>query len=848
MKQAFLTIIMVFCLLFSISYAEDAHNYKKVVSIVYDDSGSMQSYNNYCYSDYALQILTASLGHDDELNIVKVSSPGINNVVDLSTPNKKQSYIEQIRAYKHIGGTFFESVNTAKDWLISKKNLYGSNADYWFIVITDGEFANMPNDLNAYFVNLNQEFNNMNYEFILLSIGFSFDQQFENAVNNSANSNTIKASDTDSIYSSILNITNTINRGASDKIIKASQVSPTKINIKVDLPVEKIMLLMQNTNGKVVSIKNVSTGTSLVSENYEVKYDDVANLSSTVAQIKDGSGAINRGSYEIEFDNPVDIKKISFLAEAYISAKIYIVDENDKILNDSQIKFLTSDKRIRVKCELLDGSGQYKIELSDMGVDFSNINVQLINDKNKYNMTYDSAQKAYYTELTLIGKNNNIYAIAEAKSVFRVKSNVIFIDTEANKMNVDKFDDEKIVFEVPYSSKKEYEEFAMFDFSRVDSADSNMAENFEILLVDFPKGIHVEYEGKEYDNGDSIPMINEVGKTFHLKLLSNKDYKEDNDWVSTLRIVTDALNTDIYWDGNGLSDLNVTFRPKMYRIDVIKKAPAGGIDVNEDTLDLSVIKIDEALNTVMGNVDVKDISKINTNSSFTSGYTYSVKKNDNNLPEVKFKPNIFALFNSNKLPIEIELELANGKEKAKYEETVELLNVDYLAILMPYIIGLILLILALGYVFKKKFNKKSQIAITENGEKVAYSLKPQLATLLIPYKAHKAKIGMIEFKAGKGNDLIYSAKGLDILKIDGENYEDYKETNNFNIEKMVMKRDFSSILINAFDVEQKYEYVTKDNDMSSYSTGSGDDYSNDGSYDDSYSDTYTDTYSDYNQF
>ncbi len=350
MKQAFLTIIMVFCLLFSISYAEDAHNYKKVVSIVYDDSGSMQSYNNYCYSDYALQILTASLGHDDELNIVKVSSPGINNVVDLSTPNKKQSYIEQIRAYKHIGGTFFESVNTAKDWLISKKNLYGSNADYWFIVITDGEFANMPNDLNAYFVNLNQEFNNMNYEFILLSIGFSFDQQFENAVNNSANSNTIKASDTDSIYSSILNITNTINRGASDKIIKASQVSPTKINIKVDLPVEKIMLLMQNTNGKVVSIKNVSTGTSLVSENYEVKYDDVANLSSTVAQIKDGSGAINRGSYEIEFDNPVDIKKISFLAEAYISAKIYIVDENDKILNDAQIKFLTSDKRIRVKC------------------------------------------------------------------------------------------------------------------------------------------------------------------------------------------------------------------------------------------------------------------------------------------------------------------------------------------------------------------------------------------------------------------------------------------------------------------------------------------------------------------
>ena len=205
---------------------------------------------------------------------------------------------------------------------------------------------------------------------------------------------------------------------------------------------------MQNTVGKVTNVKSLSNGRSLNVENYNASYNsfytnysEMVDLSASVVQVMDNStGNIARGMYEIEFDNDVDVKNISFLCEAFVNAKISIVDENDKILNDSQLKFLTSNKRIRVKCELLDGNGNSKIELSNTGVDFSNINVQLVNDKNKYNMTYDASKQAYYAELTLIGDNNNIYAIAEAKDVFRVKSNVLFIDTVANQMNVDKYE------------------------------------------------------------------------------------------------------------------------------------------------------------------------------------------------------------------------------------------------------------------------------------------------------------------------------------------------------------------------------------------------------------------------
>ena len=53
--------------------------------------------------------------------------------------------------------------------------------------------------------------------------------------------------------------------------------------------------------------------------------------------------------------------------------------------------------------------------------------------------------------------------------------------------------------------------------------------------------------------------------------------------------------------------------------------------------------------------------------------------------------------------------------------------------------------------------------------------------------------------------------------------DEYKESNpKFNIEKIVMKKDLSSVTIDSFGVIQKYEYLTKevefaDYDMSNFS-------------------------------
>ena len=59
---------------------------KKIVSIVYDDSGSMNNKNeDWAYASYSLQNLIGLMNPQDELSVVKMSSPNQTTSFDLSS-------------------------------------------------------------------------------------------------------------------------------------------------------------------------------------------------------------------------------------------------------------------------------------------------------------------------------------------------------------------------------------------------------------------------------------------------------------------------------------------------------------------------------------------------------------------------------------------------------------------------------------------------------------------------------------------------------------------------------------------------------------------------------------------
>ena len=154
-----------------------------------------------------------------------------------------------------------------------------------------------------------------------------------------------------------------INNGASDKIAKAEQIGEKTVRINSKYPLRKMMLLLQNTDNRVISITR--SGSKLDAETYDVSYP-LEDLKGSLTHVVDQKEEyLNQGYYEVSFAKEIDMNKLTVLCEAYVECKISIVDENDRVLNDTQMNFLTPSKIVRVKCELYNAVDGKPLEYND---------------------------------------------------------------------------------------------------------------------------------------------------------------------------------------------------------------------------------------------------------------------------------------------------------------------------------------------------------------------------------------------------------------------------------------------------------------------------------------------------
>ena len=107
---------------------------KRVVSIVYDDSGSMNNQNeDWAYASYAMQNLIGLMNPQDELGVVKMSKPMQTVGFDFSTNEARAEGIKNVEGWRSGGDTPFEAVQTAVDWLKIKKSGYAENKVFRFV-------------------------------------------------------------------------------------------------------------------------------------------------------------------------------------------------------------------------------------------------------------------------------------------------------------------------------------------------------------------------------------------------------------------------------------------------------------------------------------------------------------------------------------------------------------------------------------------------------------------------------------------------------------------------------------------------------------------------------------------
>lgn len=349
-NKVFAVVIICVCLLTQLPHAvfavtgDEVRASKKIISVVYDDSGSMYG-ERWSYTDYAMQALIALLNEQDELYITFMSDPF--TAVQMDTSDLSGT-IKKIHDWTDSGGTPGEALDTARQKLgdISESD---TTAQFWLVIMTDGGIT-MPSSLQD---KLNSYKNNKMSNGTLLNVVYLGMGAAARATEDKANNLHTYVADSDiEIISTLQDVANLVSgRLNADQV---SQVDSKTISISSKLPLYSISILSHKSNAKVVSAKtveedlNIQRNLSLDATNLQpngVPIDTLYGNAAVVNKLNSKSElqVIPAGTYTITFSADVDINNMTIQVEPAIALKAEIsrtgvvIDDMSKLGNGDKV-------------------------------------------------------------------------------------------------------------------------------------------------------------------------------------------------------------------------------------------------------------------------------------------------------------------------------------------------------------------------------------------------------------------------------------------------------------------------------------------------------------------------------
>lgn len=319
---------------------------KKIVSVVYDDSGSMNDpigkTNNRRWSpaNYALQGMTALMNEKDELHITLMNKKDASGAFDLS---KKVSETERIcKDYRyHDGGTPLDAVDDAMETL---SNIQDSDpsTQYWLFVLTDGEFHNsdsvrykntdttIQDVLNKYKGRKMPNGSTVQIQYLRINKG-----KKEEVKADPSNGLVADYCGSEGITEAMSAIANRISGRLKFEAGSIETVDSRSIRVHSDLPMYSISVLSQNSRAKVTGAEG--TQKLRAEQNIPLVYptedasgssgsDNSKVLDGNAAILSNGSSVIPAGDYTISFSEDVDPKNVDILYEPAIGLEIHLIN------------------------------------------------------------------------------------------------------------------------------------------------------------------------------------------------------------------------------------------------------------------------------------------------------------------------------------------------------------------------------------------------------------------------------------------------------------------------------------------------------------------------------------------
>lgn len=332
---------------------------RKIVSVVYDDSGSMQGAKS-AYANYAMQSFCGMLNSEDQLYITYMRDSKVNNYeperIDLSSAGIQAS-VDTIRQHSDSGNTPYSAVEVAYNKLKSVSDP-NPNTQYWLVVITDGEFnecSSMTDAQQKAFLNDNFKSytksvmpNGTNPQVTFLGIGdvISPDEDKTNGIYTNAASN---ASD---IINAMSQMADRISGRTRLQRSEIKQIDSKTIQISSSIPLLNIAVIVQGNRAKVTKAVYSSDREIPVSREVSLKHSSYSELVGGAFLLGDSQDVIGSGTYNITFDENISADNVVILFEPALEMRMKVLVNGKEISDYSELNNTMECDKISVSCKI----------------------------------------------------------------------------------------------------------------------------------------------------------------------------------------------------------------------------------------------------------------------------------------------------------------------------------------------------------------------------------------------------------------------------------------------------------------------------------------------------------------
>lgn len=371
---------------------DDARYTQKVVSVLYDNSGSMSRENRYEYARYAIQMLMSLLGEKDKLIITPMNTPksqpvadGSHSVeIDLSKANRELQ-IEQALKNSFLGSdpsgeTPSKSMKVALDQLAArglatKDDLMGQkknqDKEYWFVLLTDGALDNRTDPTVTESLVSSYVSQYASLQTIFLAFGADATDLTGCNLSKTTPFFPYKASKPSEIVAAIQEIANRLT-GRYTLDPSAYTVSGSKVAIDLDsyeFSLNSISVTVQNCGASLKSAKYNGKPIDIL-QPCEIVADAALNMKSGyTAVIKDNSkpnSYLSGGVLELEFTDRVSHLAVLVEPALYIEPYLEYQDGTAWVEKDMQYinSHLSKGDSIRVGYRVYEKANGKQVDLS----------------------------------------------------------------------------------------------------------------------------------------------------------------------------------------------------------------------------------------------------------------------------------------------------------------------------------------------------------------------------------------------------------------------------------------------------------------------------------------------------